>query len=128
MLAVPLDGNDVASSVCSADQFAIAKLDGGRAHRICRMTIRDETGSKRLECLAVAGVHVLLCGGFNRSLLPLAGNLGIRVFSDLTGEADRLIDAFARGEVEQYRFLPRRRGGKACHGGGWPRQSHQQQL
>jgi hypothetical protein len=28
------------------------------------------------------------------------------VISGLVGEAERLIDAFVRGEIEQYRFLP----------------------
>ena len=128
MLALPLQGDDVAPRFCSADQFAIAKLEGGRAHRICRLTIRDEAWSRRLDRLSAAGVNVLLCGGFNRSFLPHAETLGIRVISGLAGEADRLIDAFVRYEIEQYRFLPCRRGSTARHGGGWPRQSHQPEL
>ena len=70
MLAVPLHGDDVAPRFCSADEFMIAELDGGRVHRICRLTIRDEAWSRRLERLSAAGVKVLLCGGFNRSFLP----------------------------------------------------------
>jgi len=118
MLAVPLHGDDVAPRFCSAEQFAIAKLDAGRAHRICRLTIRDEAWPKRLEHLAVAGVSVLLCGGFNGSFLPHAEALGIRVISGFAGEAERLIDAFARGSVEQSRFLPCRKGSTVAHGGG----------
>ena len=35
--------------------------------------------------------------------------LGIRVISGLAGEAERLISAFLRNEIERYRFLPCRR-------------------
>ena len=118
MLAVPLHGDDVAPRFCSAEQFAIAEVDGGRVHRICQLTIRDEAWSRRLERLSIAGVKVLLCGGFNRSFLPHAQALGIRVISGLAGEAERLIDAFARDEIEQYRFLPGRGRRRGRHGAG----------
>ncbi len=105
MLAVPLHGDDVAPRFCSADEFVIARPDGGRAHRICRLTIRDEACSRRLEHLSGAGVKVLLCGAFERSLASDAEALGIRVISGLTGKAERLIDSFARGETERHRVL-----------------------
>ena len=120
MLAVPLHGDDVAPRFCSADQFLIAELDGGRARRVRRLTIPELTWSQCLERLSAAGVNVLLCGGFNRSFLPLAEGLGIRVISGLAGESEQLIDAFARDEIEQYRFLPSRgrRLARSGHRGG----------
>jgi predicted Fe-Mo cluster-binding NifX family protein len=124
MLAVPLHGEDVAPRFCSAHEFAIAELDGGRVHRICRLTIRDEAWSRRLERLSAAKVTVLLCGGFNRSFLPRAEALGIRVISGLAGEAERLIEAFARDEIEQHRFLPCRGRRAGRHGARRRRQSH----
>ncbi len=124
MLAVPLHGEDVAPRFCSADEFMIVELEGGEARRVRRMTIPEEAWSQRLERLSAAGVSVLLCGGFNRSFLPLAEGLGIRVISGLAGEAERLIEAFLRDELERYRFLPcqRRRGGR--RGAGRRRQGH----
>ena len=128
MLAVPLHGDDVAPRFCSADQFVIAELDGGRARRVRRLTIPDVTWSQCLERLSAAGVSVLLCGGFNRSFLPLAEGLGIRVISGLAGEAEQLIDAFARDEIEQYRFLPCRGRRRGRRGAGWPRQGDEREL
>jgi len=123
MLGVPLHGADVAPRFCSADQFMIAELDGDQICRLRRLTIPEETWSERLKLLSDAGVRVLLCGGFNRSFLPVAEGLGIRVIAGLAGEAERLIDAFLRDELERFQFLPCREKHPECHGAGWPRQS-----
>jgi predicted Fe-Mo cluster-binding NifX family protein len=119
MLGVPLYGDDVAPRFCSADQFMIAELDGDRVRRVRRLSIPEEACSERFERLSAAGVRVLLCGGFNRSFLPLAESFGIRVIFGLAGEAERLIDAFLRDEIERYRFLPCRGGRGRRRGGGW---------
>jgi predicted Fe-Mo cluster-binding NifX family protein len=122
MLGVPLHGDDVAPRFCSADEFMIAELDRDEVRRVHRLSIPEVTWSQRLERLSAAGVSVVLCGGFNRSFRPLAEDLGIRVIAGLAGEAEQLIDAFARGEIERYRFLPCRGGGRRRRGGGWSRQ------
>ena len=135
MLGVPLHGDDVAPRFCSADQVMIAELDGDRVRRVRRLSLPEEAWSERLERLSAAGVRVLLCGGFNRSFLPLAESFGIRVIFGLVGEAERLIDAFLRNEIERYRFLPcrggrgRARGGRGSsrgHDGAGRRQRHRQ--
>jgi len=110
MLGVPLHGNDVAPRFCSADRFLIAELDGSRPCRLRRVTVPEEDRARRLERLSAAGVSVLLCGGFNRRYLPVAEGLGIRVIVGLVGEAEQLIDAFLRDEIERHQFLPCRRG------------------
>ena len=128
MLAVPLHGDDVAPRFCSADRFLIVEVDGDQARSVRRLTISQLTWSQCLERLSAAGVRVLLCGGFNRSFMPLAEGLGIRVISGLAGEAEQLIDAFLRDEIEQYRFLPRRGKRRGRHGGGWPRRDDEREL
>ena len=128
MLGVPLHGDDVAPRFCSADCFMIAELDGDRGRRVRRLSIPEEAWSERLERLSAAGVSVLLCGGFNRSFLPLAERFGIRVISGLAGEAERLIDAFLSDDIERYRLLPCRGGRGRCHGGGWANRSHEAAL
>ena len=128
MLGVPLHGADVAPRFCSADQFMIAELDGDGVRRIRRLTISDESWSERLKLLAGAGVRVLLCGGFNRSFLPVAEGLGIRAIAGLAGEAERLIDAFLRDELDRHQFLPCRGRHGGRHGGEWPRRSPEWEL
>ena len=128
MVGVPLHGDDVAPRFCSADRFMIAELDGDRLRRVRRLSIPEEAWSERLERLSAAGVRVLLCGGFNRSFLPLAESFGIRVIFGLAGEAERLIDAFLRNEIERYRFLPSRGRHRRRHGGRWSSRSHEGAL
>lgn len=125
MLGVPLHGADVAPRFCSADRFMIAELDGDRVRRVRQLTIPEQEWSERLGRLSAAGVRVLLCGGFNRSFLPLAESFGIRVIFGLAGEAERLIDAFVRNEIERYRFLPCLEGRRRRHGGRWSGRGHE---
>jgi predicted Fe-Mo cluster-binding NifX family protein len=128
MLGIPLHGADVAPRFCSANQFMVAELDGDRVRGIRRLTIPDESWSERLKLLSDAGVRVLLCGGFNRSFLPVAEGLGIRVIAGLAGEAEQLIDAFLRDELDRHQFLPCRGRHGRRHGGEWPRQSSEGEL
>ena len=128
MLGVPLHGTDVAPRFCSADQFMIADLDGNQVCRVRRLTITEEEWSERLKILSAAGVRVLLCGGFNRSFLPVAEGLGIRVIAGLAGEAERLIDAFLRDDLDRHQFLPCRGRHGGRHGGEWPRHSSHGEL
>jgi predicted Fe-Mo cluster-binding NifX family protein len=128
MLGVPLHGDDVAPRFCSADEFLIAELDRDEVRRVRRLTVPEVKWSQRLERLSAAGVSVLLCGGFNRSFLPLAEDLGIRVISGLAGEARWLIEAFVRGEIDRYRFLPRRGRHRGGRGVGRPRQGDEREL
>ena len=125
MVGVPLHGDDVAPRFCSADRFMIAELDGDRIRRVRRLSIPEEAWSERLERLSAAGVRVLLCGGFNRSFLPLAESFGIRVIFGLAGEAERLIGAFLSNEIERYRFLPCGGVRRRRHGGGWASRGHE---
>ena len=128
MLGVPLHGDDVAPRFCSADRFMIAELDGDRVRRVRRLSVPDEAWPERLERLSAAGVRVLLCGGFNRSFLPVAERFGIRVIFGLAGEADQLIDAFLRNEIERYRLLPCREGRGRRYGGRWAGRGHEGAL
>ena len=123
MLAVPLHGSEVAPRFCSAVEFMLAEVDGGHVCHVQRLTIPQEAWPRRLELLSTAGVRILLCGGFNRSFVPVAEGLGMRVISGLAGDADQLIEAFLRDEFEQFRFVPRGMGA-GNRGRRWARRRH----
>jgi predicted Fe-Mo cluster-binding NifX family protein len=119
VLAIPLHGDEVAPRFCSSNEFMIAELKEKTVYRVHRMTVSEEAWPRRLERLAEAGVKVLLCGGFNRSYLPLAEGLGILVVPGLAGKANDIVDAFLRNELERYRFIPCEAVRDRRRGKGW---------
>ena len=124
MLAIPVLGDEVAPSFCSANDFIVAESSGEGAPILRSLHFPEEAWLLRLRRLSVLGVTVLLCGGFNRSFLPIATSLGIRVIFGLAGRADRLIEAFLQDELEQFRFLPCAIGSRGRHRGGRRRGAH----
>ena len=69
-----------------------------------RTSIAGTSWSGRLTHLRALGVTVLLCGGFNRLFRPHAEDLGLRVEWGLAGYATDLAAAFARDDLDRYRF------------------------
>jgi predicted Fe-Mo cluster-binding NifX family protein len=118
-LAIPLHGDEVAPRFCSSNEFMIAELKGKTVFRVSRMVVAGEVWPRRLDLLAKAGVKVLLCGGFNRSYLPVAEGLGIIVVPGLTGNADDIVDAFLHDELRKYTFVPSTSTRKQRLGKGW---------
>ena len=105
MLAIPLFGDEVAPHFCSAEELLIVEINRNRVSSVRRLVIPEEFWLDRIRRLAKMGVDVLLCNGINRDFLTGANAFGIRVISGLIGEADRLIEAFRKDELEQYRFV-----------------------
>jgi predicted Fe-Mo cluster-binding NifX family protein len=97
-VAVPLFGSVVAPRFGFATEFLVAEILDGEVSRTERVAIHTLEWHGRLAELQGRGITVLLCGGFNRWFDPLAESLGIEVIAGLTGEADAIVAAYARGE------------------------------
>ncbi len=106
MLAVPLLGDEVAPRFCSADEFLIAEVNRERVSRLRRLSLAEKAWSRRIEHLSSIGVRILLCSGFDRDFLPVAEGFGIQVISGFAGVAEGLVEAFAKDELEKFRFVP----------------------
>ena len=114
-VAIPLFGKDVAPRFGFADAYLVATVDAEKVLSTEQVQNTGQGWPHRMDQLKDIGVKVLLCGGFNRKFLPLAEDLGIRVFAGLTGDARACVEAFARGEKMPEVF---------CNGfGNWGRQS-----
>ncbi len=71
-IAVPVFGEDVAPRFCFAREMLVVDLEGDR--ETGRRFVMFGTGSwtQRIRLLEDLGVDLLLCGGFNRRLQPMA--------------------------------------------------------
>jgi predicted Fe-Mo cluster-binding NifX family protein len=106
VLAIPLHGDEVAPRFCSSTEFMVVELNERAVSRVSRLLVPDEAWSQRLEQLARAGVTTLLCGGFNRSYLPMARGLGLQVVPGLAGNAAEIVEAFLNDELDRFTFVP----------------------
>ena len=97
-VAVPLFGEDVAPRFGFADNFLVADIEDKKVTSAQRIENSERGWANRLNKLRKLGVEVLLCGGFNRSFIPLAEDLGIGVLAGLAGDAFQAVAAFARGD------------------------------
>ena len=119
-VAVPLFGEEVAPRFCFAEQMLVAEVEDGAVATRTRVGLGAQVWSERLSLLADSGIDVLLCGGFPRRYESFASSVGINVIAGLAGRAEKLVDAYAVGEIERWMVLPggRHRGARARHGVG----------
>ncbi|MCP4606320.1 MAG: hypothetical protein GY847_38385 [Proteobacteria bacterium] len=99
LVAVPIFGGDVAPRFGYADSFLIAEVADEKVVRVDSVRLEFKGWPNRLGQLRSLGVDTILCGGFNRCFMPLAEDLGIQVLAGLRGEANQILETFARGEA-----------------------------
>ena len=116
IVAVPLFGDEIAPRFCVAEEFMVVDVECGAITKRWSLALGDLPWVERIARLAECGVTDLLCGGFNRRFAPSAERKGIRVATFLAGNADDVVAAFMRGEVEDYRFPRRNPRGSNGHG------------
>jgi predicted Fe-Mo cluster-binding NifX family protein len=112
--AVPIFESDVAPRFGFAERLLVAEIEDHRVVECKEVRIRGQGWPGRLEEIRELGIRILLCGGFNRSFLPLSENLGIRVVTGLSGEGRGVLEQFARGELS----LTARAGRPCSRGAG----------
>lgn len=93
-VAIPLFGQEVAPRFCFAPEVLIIGFEAGEEVSRERVSMVELPWPERMRILARRGVGVLLCGGFNRHLLPTARGLGIRVIWGLRGDAESVLKLF----------------------------------
>lgn len=96
LVAVPVLDHDVAPRFGFADSFLIGEIQDGRVVRVDQVEALLRGFVNRLDALRRLGVEVVLCGGFNRTFLPLAEEFQIRVHAGVAGEARLVLESYAR--------------------------------
>lgn len=123
-VALPVFGEDVAPRFCFARELLVVDLDDDQHETGRRFVLfGPEQWGERIRLLHDLGVEVLLCGGFNRRLQPMADQAGIRVLWGQRGEAETILAAFREGKIDppaqlqQGRARGRGRGRRRASGG-----------
>ena len=110
-IAVPVFGEDVAPRFCFAREMLVVDLDGDRETGRRFVLFGGGRWGQRIRLLEELGVDVLLCGGFNRRLQPMADQAGIKVLWGQRGEAESIVDAYRSGKLDAPARRRRGQGG-----------------
>ena len=113
-VAVPVFGTDIAPRFCFAREMVVVDLDAGRETGRRFVLFGKGRWSQRIRLLEDLGVDVLLCGGFNRRLQPVAAQAGIEVLWGQRGAVETVLEAYLSGKLE----APKRPGRGRGHGQG----------
>lgn len=99
-IGIPLFGTEVSPRFCFAESMLVVDVENGRETRRFVTSLGTPWLPGRVAELALRGVRTLLCGGFNRAYLPTAERLGIQVITGVSGDAEKALAAFLRGQID----------------------------
>jgi predicted Fe-Mo cluster-binding NifX family protein len=99
-VALPLFGTEVAPRFAHASELLVVEIEGGQEVSRQVLSMRALDWHQRVQLLSRLGVSVVLAGGFNRCLWPVARASGLRVYWGQCGEAGAVLAAFVRGELQ----------------------------
>ncbi len=92
VVAIPTFRGVVAPRFCFADVVLLARVG---CREVSELSLRGLPWPERLQALSREHVTLLLCGGFNRRLLPFAESVGIEVIWGLSGDVAPLVVCIA---------------------------------
>lgn len=98
-VAIPVFGGRISNRLDCSERFVLATVDAGRV--ASRESIRwVRTGPTSLITLLIdMGVDVLICNGITGFISRRLARTGIRVIPWVSGDADTVLDRFARGQL-----------------------------
>jgi predicted Fe-Mo cluster-binding NifX family protein len=108
-----------------AGRVAVSEFISGGVVRHGDILLESDDPHVSSAALSSAGVEVLICGAISCCYERALTSAGIEVISQICGEIDRVLDAYAEGRLSYYR-MPGCRGrhgrqgrhGRAGHGRG----------
>ena len=109
--AIAMFGREVSPRFCCAREALIVDVEDGRETSRSTIALGETCNPDRLRLLQAMGVHILVCGGFNRRFMPEAERAGIHVFWGVNGSVDDAVRSLAAGQFEP----PHHNPGCWCH-------------
>ena len=99
-VAVTFEDGKVFQHFGRTEQFKIYEIENGKVISDEIMS-SDGTGHEALaDLLADKGVNVLICGGMGSGAKAALEDAGLEVYSGQSGEADDVVEAYLKGEIE----------------------------
>jgi predicted Fe-Mo cluster-binding NifX family protein len=104
-IAIPVQGDHVATVFDGADEFLMFETQPGEAVAPFRISCAEDTCISKVSFLKNRGVDILICGalsGFIRRMIEAAD---IRIFPFVRGTAEEVVEAFCSGALDDRRFF-----------------------
>ncbi|MEW6074306.1 MAG: NifB/NifX family molybdenum-iron cluster-binding protein [Planctomycetota bacterium] len=98
-VAIPHFGEAVAPCYGASATVAIFTIENGRVVEQRDFTLTSPRVLDRVRLLRDQGVDTLICGGVQDRIEDVIRANGIRVLSWVSGNVERLLEAFLRGEL-----------------------------
>jgi len=98
-IAIALFGDEVSPRFCYAESALVVSVGNGQELWRRVVSLGDPWIPSRVSQLAAMGVRTILCGAFNRTYLPSATHLGIRVVTGISGKAEEALALFRQGQM-----------------------------
>jgi predicted Fe-Mo cluster-binding NifX family protein len=98
-LAIPLFGTRISPRFDCAQELLMFTIEDGKIIKKDKLLWRGVNLYERIAELGKLGVNMVICGaldGFSHTLLR---QRGIRVYSWVTGNAEKIVEIFLRGEL-----------------------------
>lgn len=103
-VAIPIWQQRVSPVLDAAARLLVVRQRRGRPAERREVTLGVLTPEALARSLAELGVRVLLCGAVSEGLRRAIEAHGIRVVSDLCGEVEAVLRAFAEGTLRREEF------------------------
>ena len=117
-IAIPCWQGRVSPVFDVAGLVILAKLEGGLIVRQGELALGAEVPQSRSAILAASGVEVLICGAISCCFEWALRSASIEVISQICGEIEQVLQAYANGQLNYCR-MPGCRAGR-----GQPRHGH----
>ena len=99
-VAIPRFGEEVAPCFEYSATIAIFTIEKRKVVKQTDFSLQSQEALDRVRLLRDQLVDTLICGGVQDSFEDLVSAIGIRVISWVSGNVDKLLEQYVRGELQ----------------------------
>ncbi|OPZ39031.1 MAG: hypothetical protein BWY96_00637 [Spirochaetes bacterium ADurb.BinA120] len=103
-VAIPVFNGRVSPLLDVAASFLYADIGGGKVGDRYFVKLAENSSILRISFLKEKGVSLLICSAVSRECACAMARMGITVLPGIIGDADEVLEAFARDALNSERF------------------------